>query len=236
MSDAMRFFPWPTRPRAKVPLPPGVVDPAFPPPIEAWFTGLDLGRTQDFSALASILQTTTEDAEGRRIRTYRVHKLHRWELNTPYDHVMLDVKELFELPHLKGTHLVIDGTGVGRPIVDLFRTHAYRPDAKLTPIYITGGYVTNQAQGGGYTVPKSDIAMTAVALSDCRRLTVVSDAGQPFLEEVIQELRTFTSKTNPATLHESFESWRSRDKDDIVLAVSIALWHAEKGQKRLVIG
>ena len=42
------------------------------------------------------------------------------------------------------------------------------------------------------------------------------------------ELQTFRVKVNALTAHESFEAWRERDHDDLVLAVACAIWWGEQ--------
>ena len=39
---------------------------------------------------------------------------------------------------------------------------------------------------------------------------------------LVRELSTFRAKVNIATWNESFEAWRARDHDDLVLAVALA--------------
>jgi hypothetical protein len=44
----------------------------------------------------------------------------------------------------------------------------------------------------------------------------------------LREFDSFTVKINAETANESFESWRERDHDDLVLAVALAAWGAER--------
>jgi len=63
-----------------------------------------------------------------------------------------------------------------------------------------------------------------------RRLTVAKAVA---LADVLKhELERFTVKINIATGHESFEAWREKEHDDIVLAVALACWFAERGQRK----
>jgi hypothetical protein len=43
-----------------------------------------------------------------------------------------------------------------------------------------------------------------------------------------KELQTFRVKVSLAKANESFEAWRERDHDDLVLAVAMAVWLAER--------
>ena len=51
-------------------------------------------------------------------------------------------------------HLVVDATGVGRPVVDLLRRAG--PGCPMMPATITGGDAESQ-EGGYYRVPKRDV-------------------------------------------------------------------------------
>jgi hypothetical protein len=58
-----------------------------------------------------------------------------------------------------------------------------------------------------------------------RRLLVVPSL--PLAAALTQEMSTFKVKVNSATGNESFESWREKDHDDLVLAVGLACWFGE---------
>src|SRR5476651_1156240 len=93
-----------------------------------FFIGLDLGQTQDNTALA-ILERTEKTFEivypdkPARIEkkwNFGCRDLKRWPLGTSYPAIVDDVAELVKKPPLGNAHLVIDGTGVGRPVTDMF--------------------------------------------------------------------------------------------------------------------
>ena len=87
--------------------------------------GLDLGKAHDPSALA-ILEHQGGRSDAVDIR--------RWSLGTPYPQIVADVEQLRLLPALTDAHLVIDGTGVGRGVVDMFRAGGAR---RIVPVLIT---------------------------------------------------------------------------------------------------
>ena len=88
-----------------------------------YFSGLDLGRASEFTALAVLEQTQEPDPEqgGRAVRHYAVRHLERFALGTPYADIFSRVKTLFAEPRLGRSALVVDSTGVGKPVVDLLR-------------------------------------------------------------------------------------------------------------------
>src|SRR4051794_28939676 len=98
---------------------PEAPDPPPAPGKPPFFTGLDLGQQQDPSALVVVERGTmpNPDKPGSTQYTFDVRHLHRWPLRTPYPDIVADVKGLFSAAPLAGTPLVIDETGVGRPVV-----------------------------------------------------------------------------------------------------------------------
>jgi hypothetical protein len=58
-------------------------------------------------------------------------------LGTPYPQVAARLAELFDREPLSGGTLVVDETGVGRPVVDLLRTLPIK--ASTYPLTITSG-------------------------------------------------------------------------------------------------
>jgi hypothetical protein len=46
--------------------------------------------------------------------------------------------------------------------------------------------------------------------------------------ELVKELETFNVKVNIRTAHDSYEAWRESDHDDLVLALALACWWAER--------
>jgi hypothetical protein len=48
----------------------------------------------------------------------------------------------------------------------------------------------------------------------------------------VKELESFRVKIT-ASAHETFEAWRERDHDDLVLAVALAAWVGQQGVQQL---
>jgi hypothetical protein len=181
-----------------------------------YFTGLDLGQTQDFTALAVAERTTVSDParEGQTVFHFAIRHLHRWPLGTSYPQVVADVKALFAAPPLTGTVLAIDRTGVGRAVVDQFVSAGI--SASLRPLTSTGG----EKSGGGSVAKKDLVGAVQVPLQN-RRLRIAE--GLPLASVLAEELAAFRVKITLAG-NETFEAWRERDHDDLVLAVAMALY------------
>src|SRR5262249_12532178 len=96
---------------------------------------LDLGELTDFSARAILRRGLRTDARRLPARTERGHSLHRYDLlalkryekGTPYSDVVSDTVVILARPDLQPLlGLVVDATGVGRPVVETFRTELAR--------------------------------------------------------------------------------------------------------------
>jgi hypothetical protein len=206
------------------PRPPAAADPRAP-----LIFGLDLGQAQDYSALACVEQLRNEDGA----QEYAVRHLHRWPLGTPYtapegkaNGIAEDLAGLIADAG-RPVVLVLDATGCGRPVVDLLRK--YRLGARLVPVTITAGSQTT-LQSGWWHAPKRDLA-GAVAVGLERRTLHVAP-GLPLVKTLTKELLTFRVKVTTSG-NETFEAWRERDHDDLVLAVALAVWFGSRPQRRL---
>jgi len=191
-----------------------------------YFSGLDLASAKDFSALAILEQRQEPDPQRptKAVNHCQVRYLHRYPLGTPYTEIVADVVRIFGREPMSGSTLAIDQTGVGRPVVDMFR--AAKPQAKLSPINITGGHAAHKNDDGGHNVPKKSLVSTLQVLLQAGRIEVA--AALPDRPVLVKELQNFRVKITAAA-NETFEAWREGDHDDLVLAVAIAAWEAERG-------
>src|SRR5690242_20614801 len=79
--------------------------------------GLDLGQVSDYSALSLIHERPAIPAPA-----YDVPALHRWPLGTSYTAIIAEsvrrVRQVVAREPGAAVHLIVDGTGVGRGVVD----------------------------------------------------------------------------------------------------------------------
>jgi hypothetical protein len=124
---------------------------------------------------------------------------------------------------------------VGRAVYDELR-RAGLPVSRLVPVTITAGagLGTRPEGGHGWNVPKRTLASVLQAVLGTRRLKVAPSL--PLASVLTRELETFSVKINLATGAESFEAWRERDHDDLVLAVALACWCGEQASRRIILG
>ncbi|MEX0822685.1 MAG: hypothetical protein WD021_11100 [Rhodothermales bacterium] len=199
------------------------------------FIGIDLGTINDFTAVAVVQRYGEQKTiiargdrpvvqEKWRFKEYRVLHLERY-LGEPYTAIVEKIRALLERPELKGSRLVVDGTGVGRPVIDLL----VEKGLQVTPIIITGGSTWTEDVVNGqheYRVPKRDLVGVLQVLLQNRQLKIPGSID--LKDQLVTEMQNFKVKLNAETGHASFEHWRSSDHDDLVLAVALPCWLMER--------
>lgn len=208
-----------------------------------YYLGLDLGQAADYSALAvieepiyvpesgwlSAADLTPQQAEwyaaaGHRWRDQAPTKpplwlrtLYRYPLRTPYPAVVEDIiRRLGGRDTYRGDAvLIVDGTGVGRAVVDMFR-YASLPCA-MDNIVITGGVKAERSH-----VPKRDLIGAVQAVLQTERLQVARHSEQT--ETWQQEMQNYAIKLTD-TGHDTYNARGDSKHDDLVLAVALACWY-----------
>ncbi len=184
--------------------------------------GVDLGQAADYTAVSVLEQRMSSTRSGTKAETvYHVRHLERVPLGTPYPVIIKRVEQIYKsLSKGSSPSLVIDSTGVGRPVYDSFK------QAKLQPVGISihgGSAVTRE--GSIFSVAKRDLVGVLQVLYQSGRIKVsrwLKDA-----ETFNNELLNFKVKINIRTGHDSYEAWREGVHDDLVLSVACAAWYGE---------
>ncbi len=189
--------------------------------------GVDLGQARDYTAIAVLErfeELTGKAAKGRWLTQvrYEMPHLERPPLGTSYPAINSRLKDLIaQLPAHKRLKIVVDRTGVGRPVVDLMR----KEGLKVIPITITaGGSVTGGAYGG-YNVPKRELVSNLAIIFQAGRLKI--SRALPEAAQLVEELQNFKIKITLAG-NDTYEAWRESDHDDLVLAAAMGCWYGEK--------
>lgn len=212
--------------------------------------GLDLGQSSDYTALSvtervfeptgkfrdtgekQLVQVQWQSPQMMSIvepddkTMLQVRFLHRFELNTDYVVMAAQVGKVVQaLPtEPKKPVLVIDHTGVGRGVFDIFR--ALRLGIPLLGVTITGGKQAEQdkERPWEWSVPKKDLvsALQIVVQNDRLRVAPKLDLAETFTKEM-QSFRMAIK----ASGHVTYEAWRENDHDDLVLSVALACWVAQ---------
>lgn len=149
-----------------------------------------------------------------------VPHLERFALGTPYPAIVAYVARLLQTAPLRPelTALVVDATGVGRPVVDLFEQAGLRPIA----VTISAGQTVTVVAPDALRCPKRDLVSAVAVLLEQRRLQIA--AALPDAPILRRELEAFRRKLTPVG-HDSYASWRESDHDDLVLSVALACWY-----------
>ena len=186
------------------------------------YVGLDLGQAMDYTALAVIEQgeapaEALTTAERKASVVCYLRALDRCQLGTPYPEIVSRVATILANPKLDAPELVVDATGVGRPVIDMFRAKKIRPLA----VTITGGDKVTK-EGAEWRVPKGELVSVAVVLLQSGRLKIAPTLKLGSL--LAEELRNFRVKIT-ANAHASYNA-RDGEHDDLILAVALACWRA----------
>lgn len=185
-----------------------------------FFVGLDLGQAQDYTALSVIEQRWNEVA---RRYEYDLRYLDRAR-GEPYPSVVKKVSAMMNSQSIVGIEpprLILDKTGVGAPVADMFRVGPISP----VEITITGG-ISPSAVPRGFHVPKRDLVFSLIGVFQSGRFRIADSL--PLGKELIDELLNFKVKIDPKTAHDSYESWRESIHDDMVLSAAMSTWYAER--------
>jgi hypothetical protein len=158
--------------------------------------GLDLGQLADSSALSAI---KTIERPGLQ-PLYDIFYLKKFPLRTSYMDVAKETKRVMELISKQpegllssnyqpeDCQLVVDASGVGRPVVDYFNTLS----VFCIPVTITGGSLSSESDDGGYHVPKMGLISSLQILFQTGRIKLPKSKAtvvNQFVEEQSQQVR-----------------------------------------------
>lgn len=191
--------------------------------------GLDLGQTTDYSALSLIRERV-----GGETPIHDVPALHRWPLGTPYTAIVADtvrrVGAVIRRERGALVYLVVDATGVGRPVVDLLAAALADLDCELIAVMITAGQGANFAlrDDGAqeWHVPKAFLVSAVQILLQDGRLNIARGLAEAATLQA--ELKNFRMKFTKSA-NAMYEAWRDGDHDDLVLCVAMPVWSLMHG-------
>lgn len=190
----------------------------------AYYLGLDMGPVGQFTGMAIVEKTSIRDDEDKLISTsYAVRHLARFPPGTPYGTLIDEVRRvLTELPK-KVEAVLFDQTAVGHKV---FRTvrDALR-GWHVRGVMITAGMNECYDSRQGFMVPKIDLVGILQLLLQERRFRVAT--ALELASTLTEELQQFQIRTL-SSMSDSVLEWRERPHDDLVLAVAIAIWYAER--------
>ena len=190
-----------------------------------YFLGLDLGQSNDPTALCIVereWRSPHQKSLGAKGIIMNCRHLERIPLRSSYtDIVKYAAKRVRDLEGTgKHVYLIIDATGVGRPVCDMF-DEAGLPVTALT---MTGGHdVTKGENANAVNVPKRDLISALQRSLQMNTLRIAKELK--YAKTLKHELGMFKIKIGLKG-NVSLEAWREKDHDDLVLAASMAVWAA----------
>jgi hypothetical protein len=198
---------------------------------QRYVVGVDLGQSADPTAIAILHWKTVpqnswthENFEHRQnaAESLEVRHLERLRLGQSYPEQVAHVADMLARPPLCGdgefpaAELVIDQTGVGAAVGDIFETAGMRPQR----ITITAGAEATGAGHNRHHVAKSILISTLDARLHTGELKFAAALAEA--DAMKAELLDFRRRVSAAGRF-SFEA-RVGKHDDLVLSVAIALW------------
>jgi hypothetical protein len=184
-----------------------------------FYIGLDLGQKQDYTAIAIVerpdmrrgfpeqayyLQRNPPRAPFQLL----VRRVQRVALGTPYPRVVEMVREIACGQAFVGQcAVVVDGTGVGAPVVDMLRAAGLK--CEITAVTITGGDRETGRGSLNVGVPKRDLIsglQLALEKGELRIARRMKEVGS--LVRELMEVRG--------------------EHDDLVIALALACWRARR--------
>jgi hypothetical protein len=194
-----------------------------------WTMGVDLGQSHDPTAVAIVESEVAvrcfydeHDVEPRQVPEgveHRVRHLERLPLRMAYPMQVAHVRGLLRAPELRECELVIDETGVGKPVCDLFEQDGLRPHR----VTITAGVEEGRAGMRSWRVPKVMLVS---------RLQAALHAGELKLSPGLAELKALQGELSEFRMRHTQAGsavfgGREGRHDDLVLALALALWRAQ---------
>lgn len=195
--------------------------------IARYLHSIDLGETTDYTAHSILEQGPLRPPVERwsdPLPEYHVTHLERYQ-HRPYPDIVRSVSQMLRGPICAGeSALILDITGVGRPVWQMFREALGDLAGWLTiiPITITGSGKAHP-DGGSLHVPKQLLANTVAAILHQDRLVFAKELLEA--KTARSELGAFRVKY---TEHGNVGfSAREGKHDDVVLSVAMGLYVAE---------
>jgi hypothetical protein len=204
--------------------------PMMPWPQRAFTVGWDPAQAADWSAVAVVERARwpAEGADFSNIRVwassyrveYAVRHLERLPRRTDYVAQAQHVAGLMATAPLArpDTALVVDATGLGKPLVDLIRRAGLKPIA----VTLTGGEGSRRDGAGGYRLSKTELTGRLSALLHGGELRIARELPlAPALADELRDFRVGFTAGGASTFGAS-----AGRHDDLVLAVGLAVWWA----------
>jgi len=209
----------------------------------SFFIGVELGQVSDVTALAVVESLTLPLLRSEEIReprwvsvrpvyqapdgtetrdhppvNFALRHLERIPAGVSYPEIVGRVESLHG--QLREPSVILDATGVGKAAVELFRSSNFN----LSVFTLMAGDQMVR-DGSSYRIPKRDVISTTQVLLQTGRLKIARSL--PHAALLARELVNFRFKVGHNGPEDALD-WREGPDDDLVLALAIAAWEAER--------
>jgi hypothetical protein len=194
--------------------------------------GLDLGQQADPSAAVVLRRSAcidrgtfrpVRDARGRcLVHRFDCTAAKRWPLGESYEAIVAHIAGQMARPEFRPrTMLVIDQTGVGRPVVERFRsTLAGLPHVAVVGITITGGWSSSRASRDEWHVSKTELVGALRSAMGTKRVNI-----PPKLEHADTIRReAFDFQVRVSKSANELYAAREGKHDDLLLSLAMGVW------------
>jgi hypothetical protein len=192
-------------------------------PISVFFISADLGQTTDYTAISITERISCGVDACGFVNTFHLRHIERPTRGTEYPAIIDRLIEIYRSPELekKLKAVVIDLTGLGRPVYDMMRKAGFHES--LYAISITGGNAVTRDRRI-FNVPKRDLITNLQILFQNGTLQIAKGLKEgPALVDELTSFQTKISDTGMDTY-----GARSGAHDDIVLSVAMGAWLANR--------
>lgn len=212
-----------------------LIRPAAPPVV----IGCDIGQRADPTAVA--VAEVMPGAEPGEPPVFVIRHLERLPLGTPYPAVATRLAQIATRvrdvsrpgdPSPPDVTLMVDATGVGRPIVDLLERETRGTGARLLAATFTHGDTLTAGSGRKeYRVGKAFLVSRLQALFQTDRIRLPAD--HPEARAMLEELLNYEIKVDD-NARDTYGAFRVGTHDDLVTALGLAV--LRDGRYRRSIG
>lgn len=203
--------------------------------------GCDLGKENDFTAVCFIQKRTPVDRKSRPNghSIYEVLTMKRFPLKTSYVSIVGEISNRLKHPPFDAfqdnrgitypvkipTYLTFDKTGTGAAVAELLKNDSFldRRLEGLRAVNITSGREPSEGNDA-LNIPKRDLIMSTLISFERGFLEFAGD--MPELPLLIDELQNFEMRFT-AKGNDTYSAKGSKNHDDLVLALSLAVWSAK---------
>jgi hypothetical protein len=198
---------------------------------DVWVVGVDLGKSNDSTAIAIVhhtitpLETWTPNPTAKHWKQDRVQRfdllhLQRLPLGMSYVAQVAAIREILDREPLMShkPDSVWDQSGVGAAVVDIAKNAGI---PRMHRMVITSGLECTYAGDRTHHVGKAPLISRLEASMHTKELHVAASLKES--DTLRDELRDFERRTTEA----GRATWSARtgSHDDTILAVAIAIWH-----------